>query len=182
MSNAVRYSNKFRNTVFNQHSVPDGTGRWLIMLATNRLYLTAQEHQLKVTLSFYQKSQGMPHIRLEYSDNVLFDYKKLFSELHTRLAATGAINLKGLRSRAYKLTEYYFADGREVYFINLEINLKNSRTTEQKEAIKAIAWDLLEKTFGHYKENGQYVSLSVYLNEVTKGQGGIRHNIPVLKK
>lgn len=123
----------------------------------------------------------MPHIRLEYSDNVSFNHKTFFSQLHTQLAATGAVNLKGLRSRAFKLTEYYFADGRDIHFINLEINLKNSRTTEQKEKIKAICWDLLEKEFGRYKEHDQYLSLSVYLNEVKPEQGGIRHNIPNLK-
>ena len=35
----------------------------------------------------------MPHLTLEYSDNLSFDVQPLLARLHTELVATGAINL-----------------------------------------------------------------------------------------
>ena len=37
----------------------------------------------------------MPHLTLEYTDNLEFEIPPLLARLHTELAATGAINLKG---------------------------------------------------------------------------------------
>lgn len=123
----------------------------------------------------------MPNLVLEYTDNVEFDHKAFFKQLHLDLAQLEAINHKGLRSRAYRLTEYFMADGRAVYSVNINMWLKNSRTPEQLQAIKQILINALERTFGHYKAEGKFVSLSVYLREVTPEMSVMRHNIPPIK-
>ena len=40
----------------------------------------------------------MPHLTLEYSDNIEIDAQPLFARLHDELVATGAVNMKGLKS------------------------------------------------------------------------------------
>ena len=37
----------------------------------------------------------MPHLTLEYSDNIEFDAQPLQERLHNELAATGAVNFEG---------------------------------------------------------------------------------------
>ena len=67
----------------------------------------------------------MPHLVLEYSDNIKFDTQPLLSRLHNALVATGAVNLKGLKSRAIKHTEYRIADGDPGYaFVHLNLLIR----------------------------------------------------------
>ena len=46
----------------------------------------------------------MPHLTPEYSDNIEVDVQPLLARLHEEVVATGAINLKGIKSRAIKQT------------------------------------------------------------------------------
>ena len=43
----------------------------------------------------------MPHLTLEYSDNLEFDVQPLLERLHNELVSTGAINLKGIKEPRY---------------------------------------------------------------------------------
>ena len=51
----------------------------------------------------------MPHLTLEYTANLDFEVQPLLARLHSELVATGAINLKGLKSRAVRHGEYRIA-------------------------------------------------------------------------
>ena len=121
----------------------------------------------------------MPHLILEYSDNVDFDSQSLFQQLHESLVATGAVNMKGLKSRAIKVTDYYIADGNPDYkFVHLNIVLREGRPREMREEIAQRAMALLEKTFGHYRDDG-HISLSTHMQELVKELDLTRHNIPM---
>jgi 5-carboxymethyl-2-hydroxymuconate isomerase len=120
----------------------------------------------------------MPHLTLEHSDNIEFEAQPLLKRLHEELAATGAINLKGLKSRAIKRTEYRIADGYDGYaFVHLNILLKGGRDIETRQEIARRAMAVLEEAFGHYFDDG-YISLSVDMKEMEPGLAITRHNIP----
>jgi 5-carboxymethyl-2-hydroxymuconate isomerase len=120
----------------------------------------------------------MPHLTLEYSDNIEFEVQPLLKRLHEELAATGAINLKGLKSRALRRTQYRIADGYEGYaFVHLNILLRGGRDIETRQEIARRAMAVLEDTFGHYFDGG-YFSLSVDMKEMEPGLAITHHNIP----
>ncbi|MEM7126849.1 MAG: hypothetical protein AAF702_11015 [Chloroflexota bacterium] len=120
----------------------------------------------------------MPNLILEYSDNVEFDSKSFFRQLHESLVETGAFNLKGLKSRAVQVSDYYIADGNPEYkFVHLNIVLREGRSRAVREEIAQRAMVLLEATFGHYREGG-HINLSTDMNELEVGLALTNHNIP----
>ena len=120
----------------------------------------------------------MPHLILEYTDNVEFDSHLLFKELHESLVATGAVNMKGLKSRANKLTDDYIADGNPDYkFVHVTIILREGRAREVREDISQRVMTILDNTFGHYRENG-HIGLSTDMRELEFGLALTKHNIP----
>ena len=120
----------------------------------------------------------MPHLILEYSDNLEFDLKALFASLHDELVATGAVNMKGLKSRAIRHTEYLIADGFEGYkFVHLDMLLREGRPHEVQKEASQRAMNVLQETLGHYFES-DYISLSVNLREMRDGVALTNHNIP----
>lgn len=120
----------------------------------------------------------MPHLILEYSDNLEFEAQPLFARLHDELVATGAVNMKGLKSRAIRHTEYRIADGDERYaFAHLNILLRAGRPVETQQAVAQRAIAVLEETFGHRFAQG-YLSLSVDIKEMKEGIALTKHNIP----
>ena len=121
----------------------------------------------------------MPHLILEYSDNLSFDSKTFFRELHESLAEMDSINMKGLKSRAVKLTDYYLADGYEGYkMVHLNVVIREGRPRAVREEIAQRVMAQLEKTFGHHRENG-YINLSTDMKELEVGLALVNHNIPV---
>jgi 5-carboxymethyl-2-hydroxymuconate isomerase len=124
----------------------------------------------------------MPQLTLEYTDNLEFDVQPLLARLHSELAATGAINLKGLKSRAVRLDEYRIADGNPQYaFVHVSLLIREGRPLEiQKDASQRVM-KVLEDTFGQRFESG-YLSLSVDIKEMRDGIALTHHNIPDLGK
>jgi 5-carboxymethyl-2-hydroxymuconate isomerase len=120
----------------------------------------------------------MPHLTLEYSDNIDVDVQPLLARLHEEVVATGAINLKGIKSRAIKHTQYRVADGDSDYaFVHVSLLIREGRPIEvQKEATQRVM-KVLKETFGSRFENG-YLSLSVDLKEMRDGIALTDHNIP----
>ena len=121
----------------------------------------------------------MPHLSLEYSDNIEFEIQPLLASLHEAMVSTGVVDMKGLKSRAIRRTDYRIADGYAGYgFVHLNILIKEGRpfATQQEMAKKTMA--VLEDTFGHYFEDG-YLSLSVDIKEMKSGLALTNHNIPV---
>jgi 5-carboxymethyl-2-hydroxymuconate isomerase len=120
----------------------------------------------------------MPHLTLEYTDNLDFDVQSLLARLHDEIVATGAVNLKGIKSRAIRLSEYRIADGSQGYaFVHINLLIRQGRPLEtQKEAAHRVM-AALEETFGGRFENG-YLSLSVNIEEMRDEVALTYHNIP----
>ena len=120
----------------------------------------------------------MPHLTLEYSDNIEVDVQPLLARLHEEVVATGAINLKGIKSRAIKHTQYRIADGDPDYaFVHVGLLIREGRPIEvQKEATQRVM-KVLKETFGHLFEKRK-LSLTVDLKEMRDGIALTEHNIP----
>ncbi|MEW6402004.1 MAG: 5-carboxymethyl-2-hydroxymuconate isomerase [Chloroflexota bacterium] len=120
----------------------------------------------------------MPHLTLEYTDNLEFDVQSLLARLHSELVSTGMINLKGLKSRAVRHREYRIADGNSEYaFVHVNLLIREGRPLEvQKDASQRVM-AVLKETFGHRFENS-YLSLSVDIKEMREGIALTLHNIP----
>ena len=119
----------------------------------------------------------MPHLTLEYSDNIDVDVQPLLARLHEEVVATGAINLKGIKSRAIKHTQYRIADGDPDYaFVHVGLLIREGRPLEvQKEATQRVM-KVLKETFGHLFEKRK-LSLTVDLKEMRDGIALTEHNI-----
>jgi len=124
----------------------------------------------------------MPQLTLEYTGNLEFEVQPLLARLHSELAATGAINLKGLKSRAVRHSEYRIADGDPEYaFVHVNLLIREGRPLEvQKDASQRVM-KVLEDTFGHRFENS-HLSLSVDIKEMREGIALTHHNIPDKRK
>ena len=124
----------------------------------------------------------MPHLTLEYTDNLDFDVQPLLARLHEELVATGAVNLKGLKSRAVRHGDYRIADGNPEYaFVHVNLLIREGRPVEvQQDAAKRVM-NVLKETFGHRFDNS-YLSLSVDIKEMREGIAQTLHNIPDLGK
>jgi 5-carboxymethyl-2-hydroxymuconate isomerase len=121
----------------------------------------------------------MPHLILEYTDNIEpFAVQPLLARLHDEMVATGAVNLKGLKSRAIRLTDYRLADGDERYaFVHVQMWIRDGRSLETKQDMAQRTMSILEETFGNRRDGG-YLSLSVDIQEMAKGIALTHHNIP----
>ena len=120
----------------------------------------------------------MPHLILEYTDNLDIEIQPLLARLHSELVATGAINLKGLKSRAVERSEYRIADGNPDYaFVHVNLLIRDGRPPEFKEDIAVRVMATLKETFGECFEDG-CLSLSVDIKEMHQGMALTFHNIP----
>ena len=120
----------------------------------------------------------MPHLTLEYTDNINFEVQPLLARLHSELVATGAINLKGIKSRAVRHSQYRIADGDPNYaFVHVSLLIREGRPLEiQKDAAQRVM-AVLKETFG-YRSTDSYLSLSVDIKEMREGIALTLHNIP----
>jgi 5-carboxymethyl-2-hydroxymuconate isomerase len=120
----------------------------------------------------------MPHLTLEYSDNIEVDVQPLLARLHEEVVATGAINLKGIKSRAIKHAQYRIADGDPDYaFVHVGLLIREGRPIDvQKQATQRVM-KVLKETFGHLFEKRK-LSLTVDLKEMRDGIALTDHNIP----
>ena len=124
----------------------------------------------------------MPHLTLEYTANLEFDAQALFARMHSELVATGAVNLKGLKSRAVRRDVYRIADGDPDYaFVQVSLLIKEGRPPEVQSEFAQRILAVLKETFGHRLEDG-YLSLSVDIKEMREGIALTLHNIPDVGK
>jgi len=120
----------------------------------------------------------MPHLTLEYTDNLEFDVQPLLARLHDELAATGVINLKGIKSRAIRHTDYRIADGDPDYaFVHIGLLIREGRPLDVQQDAARRMLAVLKATFGQRLETG-YLSLSVDIKEMREGIAQTLHNIP----
>ena len=123
----------------------------------------------------------MPHLTLEYTANLEFEIQPLLARLHEELVATGAVNLKGIKSRAVRHEEYRIADGDPEYaFVHVGLLIREGRPVEVKQEATRRVLEVLQSVFGARFESG-YLSLSVDLQEMPEGIARTLHNIPEKK-
>lgn len=120
----------------------------------------------------------MPHLTLEYTDNLTFDVQPVLARLHEELVATGAVNLKGIKSRAVRLTDYRIADGNPNYaFVHVGLLIREGRPVEVQQDAARRVMAVLKEFFGHRFKDG-HLSLSVDIKEMREGIALTEHNIP----
>lgn len=124
----------------------------------------------------------MPHLTLEYTDNLDFDVQPLLARLHEELVATGAVHLKGLKSRAVRHGDYRIADGNSEYaFVHVNLLIREGRPVEVQRDAAQRMMNVLKETFGRRYDNS-FLSLSVDIKEMREGIAQTFHNIPDLGK
>ena len=124
----------------------------------------------------------MPNLTLEYTDNLDFDVQPLLERLHAELVATGAINLKGIKSRVIRHSEYRIADGNPEYaFVSVSLLIREGRPDEIQKDMTQRVMVILKETFRARFESG-YLSLTVDIKEMRDGIALTYHNIPDLGK
>ena len=120
----------------------------------------------------------MPHLTLEYTDNLEFDVQTLLVRLHEELVATGAVNLKGIKSRAICHSDYRIADGNPDYaFVHIGLLIREGRPIALQQDAAQRMMTVLKDVLGKRFENG-YLSLSVDIEEMREGIAQTLHNIP----
>lgn len=124
----------------------------------------------------------MPHLTLEYSGNLDFEVQPLLARLHAELVATGAISLKGLKSRAVRRNEYRIANGNPDYaFVHVNLLIREGRPPEVQSDMAQRVMAVLKETFGDRFEHC-HLSLSVDIKEMREGTALTYHNIPEVGK
>ncbi|MEM7563431.1 MAG: hypothetical protein AAF353_10340 [Pseudomonadota bacterium] len=109
----------------------------------------------------------MPHIVLEYSDNLppLVDYSALFGEVHQALNLIGGIKLENCKSRARVASPFYVGDGNSANaFIHLDIEFVKGRSDEVKKAIGAQCLSLLQKYY--QKQLNEHLQITVKIDDI----------------
>ena len=120
----------------------------------------------------------MPHLTLEYTANLDFEIQPLLARLHSELVATGAVNLKGLKSRALRHDDYRIADGDPDYaFVHVNLLIREGRPLNVQKDLAQRVMAVLKETFGMRFEDG-HLSLSIDVKEMREGVALTFHNIP----
>ena len=109
----------------------------------------------------------MPHIIIEYSDNIekYLKIDTLIKKVHTTAVDTGIFPLGGLRVRAAKRESYEIADGHpDNGFVHVELKIGPGRDKKSKiSALKKI-FSTVEKYLRPIHRNGP-LAMSAELNE-----------------
>lgn len=109
----------------------------------------------------------MPHIVLEYSDNLppLPDFRLLFDDIHQALKRIGGIRLENCKSRARAASHCYIGDGdADNAFIHLGVEFVAGRSAEIKKAIGQECLDLLKR---HYEPQlSERLQITVKIDDI----------------
>lgn len=92
----------------------------------------------------------MPHLILEYSDNVKekVDPKTLFAQCHEILVEVASADLKRCKSRAIKQQNYYIGDGDpKNAFVHMNILLAEGRSLSTRQEVGKQILAVLENYF-----------------------------------
>lgn len=93
----------------------------------------------------------MPHVTLEYSDNILDDGDIffLFEQLHDALVATAGCRMEDIKTRAYRCEHVRVGDGdARNAFASLTVALLEGRESNRLQEIGEACLALLETHFG----------------------------------
>ena len=120
----------------------------------------------------------MPHMLVEYSDNLEFDIQTLFARLADAMLATKVVRVKGFRFRAMAYSDYLVADGKaNNAFVHLGLRIREGRPQERKEALAQACLSVLEEFFAQ-DIAAQRIALSVDIQELYNGTSLNSNHIP----
>lgn len=92
----------------------------------------------------------MPHIMLEYSDNIIDHVQPLdfFKTLHTQLATIHSISMLYIKSHAHVYRDFYIADGAQTHaFVALQISMLSGRDPQDYQQVLAIGEAVINQYF-----------------------------------
>ena len=105
----------------------------------------------------------MPHLRLEYSTNVIEknDLFPLFENLHVLLAEKLPTEIASCTSRAIPCDIYHIADGQSPHaFVHLEIKALSGRTLE---TLNNTGRQVMETLKNHFADSAKKLNLKISL-------------------
>lgn len=111
----------------------------------------------------------MPHILLEYSENLseLPDFRALFDDIHQALHRLGGIRLDNCKSRARRAEHVYIGDGNpDNAFIHVTIEFLEGRSAEVKKAIGLECLSLVKRYYHLHLSDA--LQITVNIKEVTQ--------------
>jgi len=102
----------------------------------------------------------MPHLTLEYSNNVLEnDFSSLFLQIHELLSTQLPTQLKSCKSRVIGSEDYVIGDGNKTNaFVHLSILVLKGRSVQLK---SAIATTLMGKLKEHFSGSANQLDLQI---------------------
>ena len=109
----------------------------------------------------------MPHIIIEYSDNIekYLKIDPLIKKVHTTAVDTGIFPLGGLRVRAAKRESYEIADGHpDNGFVHVELKIGPGRDKKSKTSALKQIFSTVEEYLRPIHENSP-LAMSAELNE-----------------
>ena len=109
----------------------------------------------------------MPHIIIEYSDNVeeIIQLDGLIERVHKTAISTGIFPIGGLRVRAARRDHYKLADGHpDNRFVHVELKIGPGRDKEDKVAALKKIFSCVDDYLKPIHENGP-LAMSAELNE-----------------
>jgi 5-carboxymethyl-2-hydroxymuconate isomerase len=111
----------------------------------------------------------MPHILLEYSDNIDFQPSKdLFEKIHKILAQELPTNLSSCKSRWHAHQAFYLGDGSKMNgFVHVTIKVLSGRSDEKKSSIGQEILALLNAYFQKDKKT-LHLQLSVEILDLDR--------------
>ena len=112
----------------------------------------------------------MPHIRLEYTDNINIptNFDDLFKKLHRVLVEYGDIDINNCKSRAIKLDRYLFSDGQtNGSFVHLDVRIFAGRSEEVLHTIGEHLRSVLAENFVKDKARDN-VQITIEVQEIKK--------------
>ncbi len=112
----------------------------------------------------------MPHVLLEFSDNLLDrpDLGRVLLEIHEALVATGAFAREDIKSRALRHETYAVADGAPGRgFVAVEVRILEGRSAEAKAAAADGVLAALERAWPESLAR-QPVGLSVEIRDMDR--------------
>jgi 5-carboxymethyl-2-hydroxymuconate isomerase len=91
----------------------------------------------------------MPHIRLEYSDDLTPtpDFPSVFAKVHTVLQATASAAIANAKSRAIAVDGYVGDGDPDNAFVALSVELMEGRSTEVKADVSDQCLSIVEDAF-----------------------------------
>ena len=107
----------------------------------------------------------MPHIRLEYSDNLppLDDFPGLFADIHRVLNEQGGIALNNCKSRAYPAENCYIGDGDSGHaFVDLQVEFLSGRSQEVKTVLGKSCLEVLKQHYADHLTDQLQITVGIH--------------------